>query len=419
MSERKFIIPEFGPLSGMRVVGAGSLIAMPFAASMLAEFGAEVIQIERPSAGDTYRTFGPLARDEEGAGVGAAWIQEARNRLSMTLELRPDSCDAHEIFLGLIRESDVFIENMVWLDKLGIHDDELLRVNPALVIVHISGFGHREFGGVPEICARASYDMIGQAFSGYALYNGYPDRPPLMVAPAVSDYVTALFSLFGLLTAYMDAQRTGRGQVVDVAQFEAQAKIMREAFTKRSLGLGDIRRSGNKSTSAQPWDVYMSRDGRYMSMGAVGKAVYTRFLHAVGFDEARFPYEEAAATPEAINSPAGLELDAEITRWFSGHDADEIEETMRRARVPCSRINTVAECMEHPHFRSRDDFVTYTDQTLGREVCAFGVFPKLSATPGRIWRGAPTLGQDTDEILRRILGRSEADIARLHAEGVV
>ena len=103
----------------------------------------EVIQIERPSAGDTYRTFGPLARDEEGAGVGAAWIQEARNRLSMTLELRPDSCDAHEIFLGLIRESDVFIENMVWLDKLGIHDDELLRVNPALVIVHISGFGHR------------------------------------------------------------------------------------------------------------------------------------------------------------------------------------------------------------------------------------------------------------------------------------
>ena len=206
---------------------------------------------------------------------------------------------------------------------------------------------------------------------------------------------------------------------MDVAQFEAQAKIMREAFTKRSLGLGDIRRSGNKSTSAQPWDVYMSRDGRYMSMGAVGKAVYTRFLHAVGFDEARFPYEEAAATPEAINSPAGLELDAEITRWFSGHDADEIEETMRRARVPCSRINTVAECMEHPHFRSRDDFVTYTDQTLGREVCAFGVFPKLSATPGRIWRGAPTLGQDTDEILRRILGRSEADIARLHADGVV
>ena len=176
MSERKFIIPEFGPLSGMRVVGAGSLIAMPFAASMLAEFGAEVIQIERPSAGDTYRTFGPLARDEDGACVGAAWIQEARNRLSMTLELRPDSRDAHEIFLGLIRESDVFIENMVWLDKLGIHDDELLRVNPALVIVHISGFGHREFGGVPEICARASYDMIGQAFSGWLYLQGRTDR---------------------------------------------------------------------------------------------------------------------------------------------------------------------------------------------------------------------------------------------------
>lgn len=129
--------------------------------------------------------------------------------------------------------------------------------------------------------------MIGQAFSGYALYNGYPDRPPLMVAPAVSDYVTALFSLFGLLTAYMDAQRTGRGQVVDVAQFEAQAKIMREAFTKRSLGLGDIRRSGNKSTSAQPWDVYMSRDGRYMSMAPSAR-----------------PYTHAFCTPSALTRRA-------------------------------------------------------------------------------------------------------------------
>lgn len=419
MSGRKFIIPEFGPLAGMRVIGAGSLIAMPFAASMLAEFGAEVIQIERPSVGDTYRTFGSLTESADGTRVGAAWIQEARNRLSMTLELSPGSRDAQEIFLGLIRESDVFIENMVWLGKLGIHDDELLRVNPALVIVHISGFGHREFGGVPEICEQASYDMIGQAFSGYAMLNGWPDRPPLLTAPALSDYVTALFSLFGLLTAYMDAQKTGRGQVVDVAQFEAQAKIMREAFTRRSLGLGDVERSGNRSTSAQPWDVFLSRDGRYMSLGAVGKAVYTRFLGAMGFDGKRFPYEEVAATSEAINSPGGLELDAEIKRWFSEHDADEIEAVMRRAKVPCSRINTVAECMEHPHFRSRDDFVTYTDQTLGREVCAFGVFPKLSATPGRIWRGAPTLGQDTDEILRRILGRSEADISRLHAEGVV
>ena len=408
---RRTDIPQFGPLQGVKVVHSSISIAGPFCAQLMADMGADVIWIENPKAPDIAR----------GGGFHQGWSVELNRRNMRSMALDIPSEKGREVFLKMLADTDIFIEASKGgqYDRWGLSDEELWRANPALVIVHISGFGHREFGGVPEICARASYDMIGQAFSGYALYNGYPDRPPLMVAPAVSDYVTALFSLFGLLTAYMDAQKTGRGQVVDVAQFEAQAKIMREAFTKRSLGLGDIRRSGNKSTSAQPWDVYMSRDGRYMSMGAVGKAVYTRFLHAVGFDEARFPYEEAAATPEAINSPAGLELDAEITRWFSEHDADEIEETMRRARVPCSRINTVAECMEHPHFRSRDDFVTYTDQTLGREVCAFGVFPKLSVTPGRIWRGAPTLGQDTDEILRRILGRSEADIARLHAEGVV
>ena len=176
MSERKFISPRFGPFEGMRVVGAGSLIAMPFAASMLAEFGAEVIQIERPRVGDTYRSFGPLARGRDGQTIGAAWAQEARNRLSMTLELGPGRADSHELLLELIRRSDIFIENMVWTEKLGIRDAELLEANPALVIVHISGYGHREFGGVPEICDQASYDMIGQAFSGYALFNGWPAR---------------------------------------------------------------------------------------------------------------------------------------------------------------------------------------------------------------------------------------------------
>ena len=235
----------------------------------------------------------------------------------------------------------------------------------------------------------------------------------------MSDYVTALFALFGLLAAYMHARETGEGQVVDVAQYEAQAKIMREAFTKRSLGLGDIRRSGSRSTSSQPWDVFESRDGRYICLGAVGRAVYARFVRALGFDEARFPYDTAAASPEALNSEPGRELDAEIRRWFSLHDAQEIEEIMRRAKVPCSRINSVEECMEHPHFLSRGDFVSYTDETLGSSLRAFGVFPKLSGTPGRVWRGAPRLGQDTDEILRVVLGRGEEEIRRLHAEGTV
>ena len=419
MPGRKFIIPEVGPFAGMRVVGAGSLISMPFAVSMMAEFGAEVIQIERPSAPDTYRTFGPLAYTDDGRPVGSAWIQEARNRLSMTLELGRDRPESHELFLDLMRETDIFIENLVWLDKLGIDDRELLRVNPRLVIVHISGFGHKEFGGVPEFCEQASYDMIGQSFSGYALQNGWPDRPPLLTCPSVSDYITALFALFGMLAAYHSALQTGRGQVVDIAQYEAQAKIMREAFSMYSLGLGEQQRAGNKSRTSQPWDVFISRDGKYVSCGAVGPAVYSRFMKAVGLSEEDYPYWEAAGNKEAINSTRGLSLDQEIRDWFANHDAAEAEEIMRMAKVPCAHINTVEECMNHPHYRSREDFAAYTDETLGREVEAFGVFPKLSATPGKIWRGAPRHGQDTDEILRVVLGRDAETIARLHAEGVV
>ena len=417
MSDRKFIIPSFGPFAGMRVIGAGSLISMPFALSMLAEFGAEVIQIERPGTGDTYRTFGALTSAPDGSPIGAAWIQEARNRLSLTLEL--GRAESHEIFLDLIGCSDIFVENLVWLQKLGIDDAELLRVNPRLVIVHISGFGHEEFGGIPEICDQASYDMVGQSFSGYAMGNGWPDRPPLLTAPAVSDYVTALFALFGMLAALHEAQQTGRGQVVDIAQYEAQAKIMREAFTRCTLGLGEVQRSGNRSSSAQPWDVFSSRDGKYISCGAVGPVVYSRFLRAIGLDENDYPYWEAAGTSEAINSTRGVALDLEIRRWFEERDAEDAERIMREARVPCAQVNSAAECLQNPHFRARGDFISYTDETLGREVEAFGVFPKLSRTPGMVWRGAPTLGQDTDDILRHILGRDDETIRRLHESGIV
>ena len=179
---------------------------------MMADFGAEVIQIERPKIGDTYRSFPPLKKTEQGT-AGSSWMQDARNRLSMTLELDLNDPDVKEIVFRLIERSDIFIENMVWLDKLGIHDSELLKINPRLVIVHVSGYGHKEFGGLPEICNQASYDMTGQAYSGYALFNGYPDKAPLIVKPSLGDYITAMFALFGMLSAHISAKNTGRGQV--------------------------------------------------------------------------------------------------------------------------------------------------------------------------------------------------------------
>lgn len=418
MGARKQLIPEFGPFRGMRVLGAGSLIAMPFAAGMLAEFGAEFIQIERPKVGDTYRKFAPVAQRAAGA-TSAAWVQEARNRLSLTLKLDMKDPDSREIFYGLIEKSDIFMENLVWLKRYGIDDQTLLERNPRLVIVHVSGYGRKEFGGLPEMCRQASYDIVGQTFSGYALFNGYPDRPPLLTAPALNDYVTALFAAFGMLAAYIEAQRTGRGQVVDISQYESQAKIMRDAFTRQTLGIGEITRSGNRSPTAQPWDIYVSRDGKYIGVGAVGDIVYCRFLGALGLSRSKYPFAAVASGREAVESERGREFAAAVEAWFSERDADEIELVMRKARVPCSRINTPADCLEHPHFQSRNDFICYTDQTLQEEIRAFGVFPKLSETPGRVWRGAPALGQDTEEILRELLGFDDEKIQCLRRRGVV
>jgi len=418
MSERKRLIPEFGPFSGMRVIGTGSLIAMPFAASMMADFGAEVITIERPGAGDNYRYFPPLARNGD-REVSSSWVQDARNRLSLTLELDMSNEDSKEIFFGLIKQSDVYIENMVWIEKLGIRDEELLEINPKLIIVHISGFGNKRFGGVPEICDKASYDMIGQAFSGFVLFNGYADSPPLVTKPSLNDYITAMFALFGIFAAYIGIQKTGKGQIVDVAQFEAQAKIMRDAFTMSSLGVGEVQRCGSAAQGFQPWNLFESSDGAYVAIGAFGPSVFGRFVEAAGFGKAEFPYEQVSMGKETLESPLGRRFAQRVVDWCREHTAQEIEDIMNDYKVPCSRVNTARDCMEIPHYILRDDFVTYHDQTLDMEVKAFGVVPKLSKTPGKIWRGAPHIGQDTNLILRELLGYDEAKIAALRRKGVV
>lgn len=323
------------------------------------------------------------------------------------------------IFYKLIAQSDIFIENMVWLEKLGIDDKELLKINPRLIIVHISGYGHKEFGGKPEICDQASYDMTGQAYSGYALFNGYPEKDPLIVKPSLGDYITALFALFGMLAAYIDAKNTGHGQVVDVAQFESMARVMRDAFTMSSLGLAEVQRCGTKAMGFQPWDLFKSSDGVHVSIGAVGKAVFERFMNAAGFDLEKYPYEKTSKDKEAINSPEGRELDRLINEWCRSHTADEIEEAMHRGRVPCARVNDAQACMHNEHFLDRGDFVNFIDQTTGVDVTAFGIAPKMSRSPGMVWRGGPRLGQDTDEILKTVLGYGDDEIAAFRKKGII
>lgn len=419
MSERKMLIPEFGPFAGMRIVDSGSLIAMPYAGTLLADFGAEVIHIERPGVGDTLRALAPFHKDENGNSVSTSWVQDGRNKLSLTLELNLNIPEVKELFYGLIKEADVFMENMVWLEKLGIRDEDLLAINPKLIIAHITGYGTPAFGGIPEVCDRASYDMIGQAFSGWMGMNGNAGEEPVVGKPWLNDFTSAYATVFGILAAYINMLKTGKGQVIDIAQFEVQATYMCDTYTSYTMNNMIRTRAGNKAAAFQPYGLFKSKDGYDVALGAFGPGVYKRAIKGFGFDVDYFNYKDCSKDAAAVASEKGRELDAKVIAWCAERTALEIEEAMAAVKVPCSRVNSAKDCLENEHYKLRNDWITYEDQTLGKEVTAFGIVPKMSGTPGQVWRGAPALGQDTETVLKGILGYDDAKIADLKEKNLI
>jgi len=404
------LVPEYGPLTGVRVVITGSLIAMPHAASMMADFGAEVIAFERKDTGETYRSFPPHIKNENGR-VGAAFAQDARNRLDVTFDMDLNRPEALEVFTQLIKKTDIYMENMVWIDKFGITDEWLLEQNPRLVIVHVSGFGNKNFGGVEEICNRASNDAAGQAFSGAASINGTKEKNAVML-PYTNDYITGLTAAFGALSAYIYASRTGEGQVVDVSQFESHARVLADLFVNYTEN-GVVKQAG--SIPLQPADVFMAKD-KPVALAAVGQQ-YFKALDIVGFDPSYFKFEEVAMGP-AMHSEKGREFDLAFRAWCSDHTADEIVRKFSEKKIPCSQVNNAEDAVNNEHFNKRGDFVKYEDQTLKKDITAFGIAPKMSKTPGKVWRGAARLGQDNEEVLRHILGFDDEKIKDLQAKGL-
>ncbi|TGE33618.1 CoA transferase [Desulfosporosinus sp. Sb-LF] len=413
------LMPKYGPLTGMRVLMTGSIVAAPFAASMLAEYGAEVIHVERPNVGDPYREQAPVVKHGD-RKVSAGWIQEARNKLSLTLEINLKIPESKEIFLSLIKNCDVWVENMVWTEKLGITEEMLLEINPKLVIAHISGFGRPQFGGVPSECDRPSYDPIGQAEGGYMFLNGFPEpSPPSHAATFINDYLTAMFAVNGILMAYHHAQKTGQGQAIDIAQIEAMSKCLNDTFVQYFL-LDKIRqRSGNKVAIFQPGNLFKTKDDKYLYIGAYGPAVYGRFVKALGLDLNKYTHEVAGGSVEAINSEMGLELNRIASEWVAAHDAEEGKQYLLSLKVPCGIVRTSADLAANEHYQKRGNFIEYKDETMGETVKAFGFCPKMSETPAQVWRGAPNLGQDTEVILNTLLGYSNSEIAAFREKGII
>jgi crotonobetainyl-CoA:carnitine CoA-transferase CaiB-like acyl-CoA transferase len=261
--------------------------------------------------------------------------------------------------------------------------------------------------------------MIGQAASGWLNLIGFPEpNPPSLVKPWSSDYYSALTALFAGLSGYIHAQKTGQGQSIDVSQFEANARVLSDTFVSSSEARLVRERSGNKPPAFQPYDVFKAKD-RWVALGAFGPAVYERFLKALELDPEEFAWKKCGGSIEAVASEKGQELDRITRAWIAGRTAREVEEHMARHRVPCSVVINAKDAFESPHWREREDFIEYEDQTLGRNIRALGVIPKFAKTRGRVWRGAASLGQDTDAILKTLLGYSEEKIARLRERRII
>lgn len=411
-------IPEFGPLNGVRILTTGQMIAMPVAASMLADFGAEVVFLERPALGDGTRNAFPYATNDTGETVSTCWIQDGRNRLSITLESNLNIPEAKEVFFSLIKNVDVWMENMVWTEKLGICDEELLEVNPSLVICHVSGYGRKEFGGEDKYFGRTALDIVGQAASGWLIQNGDIGSAPMRGNPGLGDYSTAYMAVSAVLLAYIHALKTGEGQVVDVSMFEAQAKFTQDYISAWANADYLKERSGTKQFNFQPYDVFKAKD-KYVVVGCYGPVLYKRCLDAMNISIDEFPYEDCAVSPETLNSKIGLELDRLVREWISKRTAAEVEDVLTSKKIPAQTVLDARDIMGNEHWIDRGNIVKYKDETLKKEVSALGIIPKMNKTPGKVWRGSPTLGQDTETVLSKLCGYTAEELSALKEKGII
>lgn len=392
------------PLAGIRVLELGSFVAGPFCGRLLADFGAEVVKVEAP-AGDQVRNMG---EHQGGKSLLAASIM--RNKRLVALDLKSEA--GQELVRRIVRTCDVVIENFRpgLLESWGLGFDELRAERPDLVMVRVSGFGQ-----TGPYRSRPGFGVIGEALSGLREMIGDPDRPPARVAVPLTDYIAGLYAAFGTVTAVLHRNRTGEGQLVDTALYEAAFSLL-EAEVPAFAALGVVpTRTGSKLGRNTPSNLYRTRDGRDIHITALSDSIFRRLMRAM--DRADLIADPRFAQPqERIRNEA--EMDRIVADWVASRDLAEIEPLLHRAEVPAAPVYRMPDIFADPHFRSREMLPEVPDEDLGRVTLA-GVVPKLSATPGEIRSAGGRVGRDSEEVLRQLCGLSADEFARLRAAGVV
>lgn len=393
-----------GPLTGYRVLELCSTIAGPVCTRLFADFGAEVVKVEPPE-GDPARSLG-----FKDGHVSLTGISLMRNKRTVIVDMKAPG--GAEIVRKLAAQCDIVVENFRpgTLERLGLGYEELSRDRPGLILVRISGYGQ-----TGPYRHKAGYGAICEAFGGIRHLTGDPDRPPARVAVPVTDYITAVYAAFGAVMALLERQRSGRGQVIDAALYEAAFSMMDSAVPTYDRLKLVPNRLGTRLPAMAPNNLYLAENGTYVLIAANSQAVYRRLAEAMGqpelIDDPRF----ATIRARWDNVDA---LDAIISGWVGSRDAKTVEAALEAAGVPASRVYTLPDIFEDAHYREREMLVPVAHAQLG-SVLLQGIVPKLSATPGAVRWAGPEAGADTRSVLTELLGLGEAELDALHAAGVI
>ncbi|MCZ8255040.1 MAG: CaiB/BaiF CoA-transferase family protein [Polaromonas sp.] len=393
-----------GPLAGLKVLELGQLIAGPFAAKTLADFGADIIKIETPGAGDPLRKW-RLLKD----GTSVWWQVQSRNKRSVALDLK--SPEAQAIVRQLALDADVLIENFRpgAMEGWGLGPDDLLALNPRLIMLRISGYG--QTGPYRD---KPGFGVVAEAMSGLRHLTAEPGRVPVRVGVSIGDTLAALHGVIGILLAMQERQRSGKGQVIDVALYEAVFNCM-ESLLPEYSAFGAVRgAAGSALPGIAPSNAYLCKDGGYALVAGNGDSIFKRLMATIGRNDLG---SDPALADNAGRVARVAEIDAAIGQWTLGLTVDEVLAALDNVSVPAGRIYTVADIAADPHYAARGmlDEVQMDDGSL---LAVPGIVPKLSRTPGGHRRNAPQVGQDTDAVLREI-GLSAEQIQALKDKGIV
>ena len=394
------------PLADLRVVELGQLLAGPFCGQLLGDFGADVIKVEDPGRGDPMRQWGR----EKPHGLSLWWPVVARNKRSVTCDLRRP--EGQDLVRRLVAEADVLLENFRpgTLERWGLSPEVLWETNPRLVVTRVTGFGQ-----TGPYAPRAGYGSIGEAMGGIRHVIGDPDKPPARAGISLGDSLAATFACLGTLVALHHRDRTGRGQVVDSAIYEAVLAMMESLLPEWEVAGYQRERTGSVLPNVAPSNAYPTADGEMVLVAANQDTVFARLAAVMG--QAGLASDERYATHGARGAHAE-ELDDLIAVWTSTVDADDLLARLAEAGVPAGRIFRAKDMLADPHFAARESVVRLAHPDFG-QVPMQNVFPRLSASPGRVRSLGPTLGQHSDQVYRDLLGLDQAEIDRLRSDGVV